>query len=34
MTVRVNNAGLILLGPFLPKFFEGLFLTENNSFVR
>ena len=30
----LDNAGLVLLHPFLPRFFEGLGLTENNQLLQ
>lgn len=30
----LDNAGLVLLHPFLPRFFEGLGLTENNRLLQ
>ncbi|AOW20702.1 contractile injection system tape measure protein [Urechidicola croceus] len=32
--IKIYNAGLILFGPFLPRFFELLELTENQIFVN
>lgn len=31
--IQISNAGLVLLWPFLPAFFEGIGLTENKTFV-
>lgn len=34
MKIAINNAGMILMLPFLPQFFERVHLTENDSFVN
>ncbi len=34
VTVSVDNAGLVLIGPYLPRLFEALGLANDNAFVN